>query len=118
VNLDDHLRPRGGVNDHILLSHLGVASESTLLAGDAGRRSDDAYGVVVHDTAVSEHGSVAARELVVHDIFFVSQNPPIGLIISYLERVMTYGRKPHRNGDCTVGLVPSRFPFSLFLSLF
>jgi transcriptional regulator with XRE-family HTH domain len=28
------------------------------------------------------------------------------------------GRKPHRNADCTVGLVPSRFPFPLFLSLF
>jgi hypothetical protein len=27
------------------------------------------------------------------------------------------GRKPHRNADCTVGLVPSRFPFPLFLSL-
>src|SRR5215213_2858521 len=27
------------------------------------------------------------------------------------------GRKPHRNVDCTVGLVPSRFPFPLFLSL-
>ncbi len=64
------------------LTSASPAGQPTLLAGDAVRRSDDAYGVVVHDTVASEHGSVAARELVVRDIFFASQNPPIGLITS------------------------------------
>jgi hypothetical protein len=64
------------------LASASPASRPTLLAGDARRQSDDAYGVVVHNTAASDHGFVAARGLVVHDIFFVSQNSPIGLITS------------------------------------
>jgi len=35
----------------------------------------------------------------------------------FLRACYELGRKPHRNGDCTVGLVPWRFPFPLFLSL-
>jgi hypothetical protein len=64
------------------LASVSPASLPTLLAGDARWQSDDAYGVVIHNTAAGDHGSVAARELVVRDIFFVSQNPPIRLITS------------------------------------